>query len=423
VTDNTSWQPPAGDTPPAQPVPSPFGPPSSPPSAAPAATPFGPPPGSGQQPPQGGPGWAPPGAAPGWTPPPKPGLIPLRPLTLGTLLGASFQVLRRNPRPMFGFALLLTGFVSVMTLLVVGIVGFLAINRTLTATGADADTIAAGAVATMLIAAFVPVVLSIVVTAILQGVVVLEVARGTLGQKLKLSGLWRAARGRIGALVGWSLLLTAIVVVALGVVALLIGVIVAFGGAAGVAVGVLLGIFAVLGAVVIAFWLGTRIALVPSVLMLERLPLRAAIARSWSLTTGYFWKTLGIQLLVAVIVQVVSSIITTPLNLLASFGTFLVNPNGDETGFIVSSVVLSVVTVVVTIVFGAIAAVVQSATTALIYIDLRMRKEGLDLELSRFVEARQAGDTSVADPYLPRAAPGAAEPGTYATPAPASPWS
>jgi hypothetical protein len=416
VTDSTSWQPPAGDTPPPRPAASPFDPPASPPPVVPPTSPFGPPPGAGQLPPPVTPGS-------GWTPPPKPGLIPLRPLTLGTLLGASFQVLRRNPRPMFGFALLLTGFVFVMTLFVVGIVSFLALNRTLTATGADADTVVAGAVATILLAAFIPAVLSIVVTAILQGIVVLEVARGTLGEKLKLGGLWRAARGRIGALVGWSLLITAVVVVALGVVALLIGLLVAFGGTAGIAVGVLLAVFAGLGAVVLSFWLGTRIALVPSVLMLERLPLRAAIARSWSLTTGYFWKTLGIQLLVAVIVQVVSSIITTPLNLLASFGSFLVNPNGDSSSYIISSLVLSVVTVIVTIVFGAIAAVVQSATTALIYIDLRMRKEGLDLELSRFVEARQAGDTSVLDPYLPRAAPGAPVPGTYVAPAPTSPWS
>jgi hypothetical protein len=86
VTDSTSWQPPAGTTPPA--APSPYAPPSPAP----------------QQP-----GWAPPGPPAGWTPPPKPGLIPLRPLTFGTLLGASFQVLRRNPRPTFGFSLLVTG--------------------------------------------------------------------------------------------------------------------------------------------------------------------------------------------------------------------------------------------------------------------------------------------------------------------------
>jgi hypothetical protein len=390
VTDSTSWQPPAGS--PLQPAsPSPFGPPSGQPQSPP-----------------------PPGA-PGWTPPPKPGLIPLRPLTLGTILGAAFQVLRRNPKPMFGFALLLTGFIFIMTLVVVGLVTFFAFARTVTATGADAETIAAGSFATILLSAFVPVVLSIVVTAVLQGIVVLEVARGTLGEKLKLGGLWRAAKGRLWALIGWSLLVTAAVIVAIAVIAVLIGLIVAFGGVAGIAIGVLLGILAVGGAVVLGFWLGTRLSLVPSVLMLERLPLRAALARSWSLTTGYFWKTLGIQLLVSVIVQTVAGIIATPLQLVFTFGTFLINPNEDQTGLIIAGVVLYILTIVLTIVFGAIAAVVQAATSALIYIDLRMRKEGLDLELSRFVEARQAGDTSVADPYLPRT--------TETATATASPWS
>ena len=35
---------------------------------------------------------------------------------------------------------------------------------------------------------------------------------------------------------------------------------------------------------------------------------------------------------------------------------------------------------------------------AVIYIDLRMRREGLDLELQRFVEQRDAGQP-VGDPY------------------------
>ncbi len=58
----------------------------------------------------------------------------------------------------------------------------------------------------------------------------------------------------------------------------------------------------------------------------------------------------------------------------------------------------------------------QSSATALIYIDLRMRKEGLDVELVRFVEARQAGDASVPDPYLLRS-------GEHVPAAAGSPWS
>ena len=391
MSDNTQWQSPAGS--------------AQSPQASPYAT-------TGATPP-------PPAGTPGWTPP-KPGLIPLRPLTLGTLLGAAFQVLRRNPRPTFGFALLLTGLTFVTTMLVVGFVSFFAISRVESATGADEEAVAAGAVATIILSALVPVVLSIVVTAILQGIIVLEVARGTVGEKLRLGGLWRAAKGRIGAVIGWALLLTGAAIAALAILSLLIGLIIAFGGTAGLVIGIILGVLAAGGAVVLAFWLGTRLCLVPSVLMLERLPLRAAIARSWSLTIGYFWRTLGIQLLVAVIVQTVAGIISAPLQVLLGFSGFLVNPNGETDGLIAGAIVLYLLTIIVSIAFGAIAAVIQSATTALIYIDIRMRKEGLDLELNRFVEARQAGDSGVADPYLQRAAARDAPPqGTGL----ASPWS
>ena len=388
MTDSTPWQPPAGATPPVPPSP----------YAAP----------TGATPP-------PPGAAPGWTAPPKPGLIPLRPLTLGTLLAAAFQVLRRNPRPTFGFALLITGGIFLLTLVVVGVVSFFAISRTLNASEADAQTLEAGSIAIIILSALVPGALGIVGTAILQGVISLEVARGTVGEKLKLRGLWRGAKGRIGALIGWSLLITAVIIVGIAVLAGLIGLLIAFGGTAGLVIGVLLAFAVGLGAVVLFAWLGTKLSLVPSALMLERLPLRAAITRSWTLTNGNFWRTLGITLLVGVIIQVVASVLTAPLSIVFGLLTTLINPNESDNALLIGAGVLYLLTIVFAIIFGAISAVVQSATPALIYIDLRMRKEGLDLELSRFVEARQAGDRSVADPYLTSASNAPATPD-------ASPW-
>ena len=44
------------------------------------------------------------------------------------MLGAAFQVLRRNPRPMFGFSLALTGLIFVVTLVVVGLVSFFSLS-------------------------------------------------------------------------------------------------------------------------------------------------------------------------------------------------------------------------------------------------------------------------------------------------------
>jgi len=342
----------------------------------------------------------------GWAPPPKPGLIPLRPLTLGTMLGASFQVLRRNPRPMFGFSLLLTGAVFILTILLIGIFTFWSISRVTSAVGEDSETIAAGGVAAALLGSLIPITLSIAVVAILQGVVVLEVARGTLGEKLTLRGLLRAARGRIWALVGWSLLATLVISVAVTIVVVVIVLLATLGGSAGIAVSVILGILAALGSVVLGAWLWTRLCFVPAVIVIERLPIRQAVRRSWSLTLGYFWKTLGIQLLVGVIISAVSNIVSIPISIVIGLAGALIDPTGgDQTTAIVIVVVAYILTIVVSVVVGAVSAVVQSATTALIYIDIRMRKEGLDLELARFVEARQAGNTSVPDPYLLRQAP------------------
>jgi hypothetical protein len=74
-----------------------------------------------------------------------------------------------------------------------------------------------------------------------------------------------------------------------------------------------------------------------------------------------------------------------------------------------------VVRMIVTVLVGAIGAIVQSATIALLYIDLRMRKEGLDLELTRFVEARQSGATGLTDPYARNGAPAAPQPPSAAS--------
>lgn len=417
VTDNTPWQSPSGTG--AASTPTPYGAAGSgsiPPPAVPGAGSGGGGTGTGAG---GGTG-----TGAGWTPPPKPGLVPLRPLAFATILAAAFQVMRRNPGPTFGFALLITGVIVLLSGVVIGLVTVFAFSRTFNAAAEDIDTITAGSVALVILAAIVPVVLSIVVSSILQGIVSLEVARATLGEKLKLSGLWRSARGRIGALIGWSLLVTTVVLIAFVIVAGLIGALVALGGPAGIAIGVILGLLTGLAATAGFIWLGTKLALVPSVLMLERTRLADAVRRSWSLTNGFFWKTFGIIVLVSVIVQTVASVISFPLNVIAGFGGALIDPSGSSDGFLVISLIITVLSVVISVVFGAIALVAQSATPALLYIDIRMRKEGLDLELLRFVEARQTGDASVTDPYLVTSTR-AVQPQSASTPAAAdqqTPW-
>ncbi|TFC49791.1 hypothetical protein E3T24_10945 [Cryobacterium sp. TmT2-59] len=331
-----------------------------------------------------------------WTPPPRPGLIPLRPLGFGTLLWAPFQVLRRNPKATFGSALLVQGAITLITLVVVGLVTFFALDRVASAPIEDRAQVEAGATLTIVLSALVPLALSVLASALLQGVIVVEVARATLGEKLRLGALWRSAGRRLWPLALWTCLLSAGLIVGIGVVAGAVAAFVMIGGG-WVALAVVSGILGSLALLSLGAWLFTRTSLVPSLIVLERLGIGAAVRRSWSLTQGYFWRTLGVQFLVAAIVNIVAQVVSTPLSLLFGVAVSLVDPNAALDAYL-PSVILYVLIIFVALVLGAVVSVVQSATTALIYIDLRMRKEGLDLELARFVESVPGSD--VPDPYL-----------------------
>jgi len=373
VTDNTSWASPGG---------------YSPESGAPA-------PNAG--------GYAPaPGAVPpasGWTPPPKPGLIPLRPIEFGTVLGASFQVLRRNPRPTFGAALLLNALVVFISTGISTVIVVSGLERASRASLSDFDTIFAGTIALTLVATLLAVGISIVAQALLQGVISIEVSRATLGEKLTLRQLFEIGRGRWWALIGWTALLGVIILVAFAVlIGLSIGFF-AFGDPIAIVGGIILLLVGILGLIVVTVWIATMLAFVPASIVIERLPIGAAVRRSWRLVRGAFWRILGTLLLITVMVNIAVSVVTTPIQLVATFAAPLVNPAGQIETDLTVFFALNLVVIGITAVVGAIGAVLTTAATSLLYIDRRMRTEGLDLELQRHVELRASGAAG-ADPYL-----------------------
>jgi hypothetical protein len=338
-------------------------------------------------------------AQPGWTPPPKPGLIPLRPLGFGTLLGAPFLALKRNPKATFGSALLVQAITVVISLLVIGVITFFFVSRISSAAAEDQDAIAAGGIAGLIIGALIPVLISLVGTVFLQGVIVTEVARSTLGEKLTLKAVWKATWPRLGQLLLWVLVATVAFLLVVAAVVGIVWLLVVMGGGF-VAAGVILAILAAIALVVVGVWLSIKLSIVPSVIVLERASMTAAIRRSWRLTDGYFWRTLGVQYLIAFIVGTVSQVVVTPVSFLYIMAVSAIDPTGTTAESWVGPIVLYMIMIVLSLLVASITSVVSSAAIALIYVDLRMRKEGLDLELIRFVEARQTGNSSVPDPYL-----------------------
>lgn len=333
----------------------------------------------------------------GWTPPPRPGLIPLRPLSFGALLGTPFQVLRRNPKPTLGAALLIQGLGSVVATVIYGVVVGFSISRVAQAAPEDVDAIGSGAIATVLLAALIPLAVTIASGALVQGAVVLEVARGVIGEKPTLRALLRGMRGRIWALIGWASLTSAALVLLIVLGTLIAVPVLILGSDQTILLGILLLLAVALVGTAIYAWLGTKLALVSSALVIERLPLGRAIARSWQLTRGAFWRTFGVLALMLVIIQAAAQVVSIPVTVLVPLVFGLVAPT-DPAAQVISLGAVYLLSVAVGVVVGAIGTVLNAAASALVYVDRRMRTEGLDLELSRYAEERAAGIAS-ADPF------------------------
>ena len=133
----------------------------------------------------------------------------------------------------------------------------------------------------------------------------------------------------------------------------------------------------------IAILLGVRWSMALPALLLEDQPVTAAIGRSWRLVRGSFWRVLGILVLTGILVSVASSVITVPLVVISAL-----LDTGQEVPYGNFGITLAQLAIrgVATIVAGAIFYPFQASVTALLYIDLRMRREGLDVELIRASE-------------------------------------
>ena len=183
--------------------------------------------------------------------------------------------------------------------------------------------------------------------------------------------------GRVWWVVGFSLLSGVVVIVA---AAILGGIVVALAAAhqTGAAVG--FGILAGLAFIVGALWFSTRTLLVTPALMLEGKGFWATVKRAWRLTQGSFWRLFGIWLLVTVIMGVLEQIVSAPFAIGASFAS---------TGQLTSVASLAI-TSVGEVIALTLATTYLSAVVALLYIDVRMRREGLDIELGRAAAADTA---------------------------------
>lgn len=343
----------------------------------------------------------------GWTPAPKPGLIPLHPLTFGALIGKPFAALRHNPKVLFGFAIVVQLVVAVIAAVIMGFVVFATFTRmeSISPGSPDYYPVLWGSIGITMVTALAVGLVSIAFTAIMQGVVAADIGYAALGEKPTLGRLWTLMRPAFWRLVGWSVLQ----MVAGLLVIVVVGGIIAIGVASGVGgsfevvgIAVILGILVVLALIPLSVWLSTKLVLVPSVLVLEHATLRTGIVRSWRLTRGRFWNTFGVILLVSLIMNTAVAVVSMPLSLIASlFGSVIAPTGPNDASGVAVYLLTAIAPQLLVYVLQAVAVVVQCAAGVFIYLDSRMRYEGLDHDLIRHLEQRDAGTdpASLGNPF------------------------
>ncbi|BCL20867.1 glycerophosphoryl diester phosphodiesterase membrane domain-containing protein [Streptomyces tuirus] len=389
-----------------QPPPAQWSAPSGPSAPGQAPPPPPPGPGWGNQPPggygPGGHGPAGPGGygAPGrggwgggWGGPPpaaKPGVIPLRPLGVGEILDGAVSTMRTYWRTVLGISLTVAVLTEVIVVLFQGLVLDDAGTGALNDPSATLSELSR-AMGDALLNSSVVLVISLVGTVIATALLTTVTSRAVLGKPVTIGEAWRDARPQVLKLFG---LICVLLLITVGVVTVgaLPGLLVTIAGSSGP--GIALTVLGIIGAGIVALWLAIRFSLASPALMLEKQGIKKAMGRSAKLVQGTWWRIFGIQMLATLIANVVASIIVIPFTLLAAALsgdglTGWLNTGAGSLGwtFLIISGIGAVIGSMITF-------PITAGVTVLLYIDQRIRREALDLELARAAGVQGYGSTA-----------------------------
>ncbi|WP_219464251.1 glycerophosphoryl diester phosphodiesterase membrane domain-containing protein [Nonomuraea rhizosphaerae] len=314
-------------------------------------------------------------------PPLRPGIIPLRPLTLGDILDGTIKLVRSNPKAVLG----LSAIAALLTAIPIAIgqaFVFDSMSATLAnpaaADEADLSGMYGGVVAQYggLIVSYV---VSFVVVTLLTGLLTRILGRAVFGGKITAAEAWQLTKSRLPALFGVVGLMALMVVIPLAVFVLLIAALIAAGvgdGSSG-QVGVIIAVTLLLGVLYLAYALviQTRFAFAAPAVVLEGRGAIDALKRSWNLVSGDFWRVLGILILTQLLVGFIAGFLEIPFSLA---GTFLGILGAGSVG---SAVVATVLIAIGGTLGAMITYPFQAGVAGLLYADRRMRSEAFDLVL------------------------------------------
>jgi hypothetical protein len=268
---------------------------------------------------------------------------PLRPLGLGEVLDGAVRLARRNARSV----LVVSVPYAMIATLATALLQYGTINSQ------DATTLAA--VGTLLVSAGLG--------AVLTGLLAPLYSSDLLGRPITIGDSLRRVGGRGATLFVLGLLIT--ISEGAGLVACVVG----------------------------GVWLWGIWAVAAPAFALERVGIRAALGRSRTLVRGTFWRVWGIRALGWFLVYVVTQLIVLPFQALALgvSGVDVLDTNPQTSHAALYVAILSAGQLIA----SAVLAPVASAVDVLLYTDLRMRREGMDIVLNLPLDPLPAGPSAV----------------------------
>jgi hypothetical protein len=323
---------------------------------------------------------------------PKPGIIPLRPLAIGDILDGAFTAIRWNAKTILGSSAIVAAISNVLLGVITYVIERNLLTQVTFTSGQPATASQLGNLGGYLLAlGGATLIFTVLSNAVLTGVLTLAIGQGVLGKKETLGSAWRATWPRFWALLA-AVLLPGLFVFGGAGLAVAVLILIAFGlGAAHVlGLGIFIAVVGGITAVVFAIMIYVRWYVTIPAVMLEGVGPIRGMGRSWQLVRGSWWRTWWIGFLASLIAGIAGSIIKVPFSLAVGAGTFSVSSQPH----------VSLLAVTVTSIGGIIASTLTTpliaGVTVLIYADLRMRREGMDITLQAAATSADGGQGAAA---------------------------
>ena len=302
-------------------------------------------------------------------------LIDIRPMDLGDILDGTIRVYRKNPWVFVGILALIVSIPMFITQVTTNYL--MNISWEILKSGFSGETDLSGVFTsreyiTASGAMMAGGILLFFLAPIAQAAMVYAVSETILGREIDIRGCLNHIKPMSGKIILAYFLYLLIALGVLGGLTLVIGIIASNVGTQSLPVVVSISmLFLIIYAWFMVF-LTIKYLFIPQSVVLDNTGAVQGLKRSFGLSTGYWWRTFGIYMIISIIIGIISALLGQGVKLV-ELGINAIPGLVDVVGLALGGIIMTFISLFLN--------PVTFIATTLLYYDLRIRKEGFDLVL------------------------------------------